>query len=150
MMRKGYWFCVAVLCVAGARGENAEPVLPEVPKAAMPLPENQWVRIGDMPPDPLARELEPGRGAFLCYEPGGGKFLRYGGYTPTDCNALWTYDLAARQWENPLPVDYAWPPPIRRSRNWARALSGVWPMTANAMSSGSSAAGGWWAGRTAS
>ena len=93
---------------------EAQRTLPDVPADAMTLPENQWTRIGDVPPDPLARELEPGRGAFLSYEPTSGKFLRYGGYTPTDCNALWTYDLAARQWENPLPVDYEWPPPAER------------------------------------
>ncbi len=89
-------------------------VLPDVPEGVMTLPENRWTRIGDVPPDPFARELAPGRGAFLSYEPMSGRFLRYGGYTPTDCNSLWTYDLVRRRWENPLQVDYDWPPPADR------------------------------------
>ena len=87
---------------------------PAVPAAEMVLPENVWTRVAEVPPDPLGRELEPGRGAFMAYVPKTGKFLRYGGYTPTDCNALWTFDLAGRRWENPLEVDYNWPPPTDR------------------------------------
>ncbi len=74
------------------------------------LPENRWTKLADCPPDPLGRELQPGRGAFWCFDPASAKFLRYGGYTPTDCNALWTFDLAARKWENPLKADCSWPP----------------------------------------
>lgn len=78
------------------------------------LPDNQWTHIADVAPDPYGRELEPGRGAYWCYEPVNGVFLRYGGYTPTDDNSLWSFDLQKRKWENILKVDYSWPPPEDR------------------------------------
>ena len=116
---------IGILAIFGTAGlvfaadtvsvDGASPsALPPLPETAMTLPANQWTRIGDVPPDPLGRELEPGRGAFFCYEPVSGEFLRYGGYTPTDCNALWAFDLKKRRWENRLAVDYAWPPPVDR------------------------------------
>jgi hypothetical protein len=85
-----------------------------VPAGAVTLAENRWTKVAELPADPLGRELEPGRGAFWCFEPASAAFLRYGGYTPTDGNGLWSFDLAARKWENPLKVDYSWPPPVDR------------------------------------
>jgi hypothetical protein len=85
-----------------------------VTKDAMTLPVNRWTKISDVPPDPFGRELEPGRGAYWCFAPTSGVFLRYGGYTPTDANDLWSFDLAARKWENVVTVSYAWPPPADR------------------------------------
>jgi hypothetical protein len=82
-----------------------------MPAGPMTVPENRWVKVAGVPADPLGRELEPGRGAFWCFEPASGAFLRYGGYTPTECNALWRFDLASRAWRNALKVDYSWPPP---------------------------------------
>jgi hypothetical protein len=74
------------------------------------LPENKWTKLSDCPPDPLGRELQPGRGAYWSFDPASAKFYRYGGYTPTDCNALWSFDVAARKWDNVMKVDYTWPP----------------------------------------
>ncbi|MHC4915461.1 MAG: Kelch repeat-containing protein [Planctomycetota bacterium] len=85
-----------------------------VPPRATALPDNRWTKVAEVPTDPLGRELDPGRGAFWSFEPGSGRFLRYGGYTPTDGNALSSFDLAARKWENLLTVDYSWPPPADR------------------------------------
>jgi hypothetical protein len=102
---------LVILVIAAGSAARAED---SVPPGEMAVPENKWVKVAEVPADPLGRELEPGRGAFWCFEPTGGVLLRYGGYTPTDCNALWTFDLAKRKWENPLKVDYAWPPPVDR------------------------------------
>ncbi|MFO7899619.1 MAG: kelch repeat-containing protein [Planctomycetota bacterium] len=85
-----------------------------VPTGEMTVPANQWTKVADCPPDPLARELQPGRGAFWCFDPASARFHRYGGYTPTDSNSLWTFDLGERAWANPLKVDYSWPPPSDR------------------------------------
>ncbi len=103
-----------VLGVAGSTAEPPAPAPVAVPAAETVLADNRWTKVAEVPADPLGRELEPGRGAFLCFEPGSGAILRYGGYTPTEGNELWSFDLAARKWENPLAADYAWPPPADR------------------------------------
>jgi len=85
------------------------------PKAeAFDLPINAWVKISEVPQDHLGREIEPGRGAYLCYIPSKNNFIRYGGYTPTESNALWTFDLAKRLWSNQVLDDYSFPPPNDR------------------------------------
>ncbi|MCK6472589.1 MAG: hypothetical protein L6R28_12665 [Planctomycetes bacterium] len=109
-----------LVCAALRAGEpEKEKIPPPPPKVDAPagecaVPENKWFKIAEVPADPLGRELEPGRGAFWCFEPQSKAFLRYGGYTPTDDNALWTFDLAQRKWANPLKSNYAWPPPEDR------------------------------------
>ncbi len=115
MVVKLVFFAAAAAAVAAA-GEPAATVEPavQVPAGEMTLAENRWTKVAEVSGDPLGRELEPGRGAFLCFEPGSGTLLRYGGYTPTEGNELWSFDLAARKWENPLVADYAWPPPADR------------------------------------
>ncbi len=102
--------CLSVAAAAVLGGEPAAPV----PAGETVLAENRWTKVAEVPADPLGRELEPGRGAFLCFEPASGRLLRYGGYTPTEGNDLWSFDLAARKWDNPLKVDYSWPPPADR------------------------------------
>lgn len=79
-------------------------------KEAFDLPVNQWTKIAEVPADHLGREIEPGRGAYLCFLPTKNIFIRYGGYTPTESNALWTFNFTKRLWENPLPDDYNFPP----------------------------------------
>ncbi|GMV80823.1 MAG: hypothetical protein AMXMBFR7_20070 [Planctomycetota bacterium] len=97
------------------RAEEPAATAPMAPDAQVfVLPANRWTKIAEVPPDPLGRELEPGRGAYACYLPEQAVFMRYGGYTPTECNALWTFDLHARAWTNPLKADYAYPPPADR------------------------------------
>jgi hypothetical protein len=92
-----------------------EPTAKIVPRAdAFELPANIWTKIAEVPADPLGREIEPGRGAYLCYVPIKNIFIRYGGYTPTESNALWSFDLAKRQWTNQLADDYSFPPPLDR------------------------------------
>ena len=102
------WLLFGLLMAPAAWAGEAPPA------GAMSVPANRWTKVAEVPPDPLARELEPGRGAFWCYEPAGGLFVRYGSYTPSDGNELWSFDLAKRKWENPLKIDYAWPPPADR------------------------------------
>jgi hypothetical protein len=104
------------LLLGAAEAPDAEAV----DRGPLRVPDNRWTRVADVPPDPLGRELAPGRGAFWCFEPGAGVFLRYGGYTPGECNALWTFDLGLRRWANPVPPDWAWPPPA------ARPGAGAW------------------------
>lgn len=106
------WLSLAICLPYMPAVRAATPVA--IPADAMEVPENRWTQVADLPGDPLGRELAPGRGAFWCYDPGRALLLRYGGYTPTECNALWTFDLSARRWENRLPVDYSWPPPADR------------------------------------
>jgi hypothetical protein len=105
----------AVVLAAGvAIGAESGPADASVTAGEMALPANRWTKIADLPADPLGRELEPGRGAYFCYEPVRGQFLRYGGYTPTEGNDLWRFDLPARRWTNEVAVSYAWPPPSDR------------------------------------
>ena len=104
----GLALALGLLAAAGA----AAPAT--IPSGPMTVPEDCWTQVAELPADPLGRELEPGRGAFLCFDPGSALLLRYGGYTPTECNALWTFDLSARRWDNPLKADYSWPPPADR------------------------------------
>ena len=96
---------VLIFSVGSFAAEPNEPVT---------VPENRWTKIADCPADPLGRELQPGRGAFWAYEPIGRTFVRYGGFTPTDDNSLWRFDMATRTWSNPVEVDYSWPPPADR------------------------------------
>lgn len=106
--------CTTFLAGGVPAGESAAEATSQIEPGLLVVPANRWTKIGDVPPDPLGRELQPGRGAFWRYDPGSGLFFRYGGYTPTDDNSLWTYDLASRTWANPLSVDYSWPPPQDR------------------------------------
>lgn len=124
------WVCMGTQATAALPASR--PTL-AVPAASMVVPDNAWVKMADVPPVPLGRELEPGRGAFLCYEPVRGRLLRFGGYTPSDSNALWTFDLPARRWDNPLPEDYTWPPSTNRpgagawwSMGWDEKHHVVW------------------------
>jgi len=104
-----------VIAALGAREAPAPGPADAAPIGpAFNLTSGKWVKIGEVPSDPFGRELAPGRGAFLCYEPAGGHFLRYGGYTPSESNELWAFELTARKWDNLLKVDYAWPPPADR------------------------------------
>ena len=103
----GMALCLGVGPTAELRSETSS-----LPPLAVPV--LRWTRIADCPADPLGREAAPGRGAYWAFDPGGARFYRYGGYTPTDCNALWTFDVGRRRWENPLPLDYRWPPPENR------------------------------------
>jgi hypothetical protein len=100
---------------SGVRASQMATPAP-IPVSVSPqaVPDNKWTKIGDIPPDPFGRELEPGRGAYLCFEEVNNQLLRYGGYTPTDDNSLWSYDLSARKWENPLRSSYDWPAPSDR------------------------------------
>ncbi|MCX7804349.1 MAG: hypothetical protein N3A38_04070 [Planctomycetota bacterium] len=135
-MRSAISFAVALGLAAPAMsfaGEPAGPAAIAVPAGETTLVENRWTKIAEVPADPLGRELDPGRGAFWCFEPSSGVFLRYGGYTPTECNALWSFELASRRWENLLPVDYSWPPPPDRpgagawwSMAWDSKRKAVW------------------------
>lgn len=86
----------------------------EPKRDAFDLPVNKWTKVAEVPADQLGREIEPGRGAYLCYIPTKSVFIRYGGYTPTESNALWTFDFAKRLWTNTLPDDYSFPPPVDR------------------------------------
>ena len=97
-----------------AVGVRAQGVHATVPSGEMTIPDNQWVKVGEVPDDPLGREIAQGRGAYVCFEAVNSAFLRYGGYTPTDDNSLWSFDLGRRKWENPAKVDYTWPPPTNR------------------------------------
>ncbi|MBL8026712.1 MAG: hypothetical protein JNL74_09895 [Fibrobacteres bacterium] len=87
---------------------------PEPEAGSFNLPENQWVKIAENPSDPLGRELEPGYGSYFCFLPDSGKFIRYGGYTPTEGNELYTFSVSKREWKNSIAVDYNWPPPSNR------------------------------------
>ena len=62
------------------------------------LPANTWVRITSSPGDPAGREVPPGRASTWIYEPNTQKFLRYGGYTPTFTNALYSFDASNNGW----------------------------------------------------
>ncbi|HOX07473.1 MAG TPA: hypothetical protein PK280_13805 [Planctomycetota bacterium] len=90
------------------------PTVTLAPAEALTVPDNRWTRIAEVPPDPLGRELEPGRGAYLCFEGVKNTLLRFGGYTPTDDNSMWSFDLPRRKWDNPVPVSYEWPAPADR------------------------------------
>ncbi|MBL8029176.1 MAG: T9SS type A sorting domain-containing protein [Fibrobacteres bacterium] len=87
---------------------------PEPEPSAFTLPVNQWTKVAEMPQDPYSRELEPGQGAYLCYFPDSGLFYRYGGYTPTENNDLYSFSLSKREWKMKLAPDYSWPPPSDR------------------------------------
>ena len=87
---------------------------PEPDPSAFTLPVNQWTKVAEAPADPYGRELEPGQGAYLCYFPDLGLFYRYGGYTPTESNCLYSFSLAQRSWVMEKAPDYNWPPPSDR------------------------------------
>ncbi|MCW8130296.1 MAG: hypothetical protein KIS92_08110 [Planctomycetota bacterium] len=116
-MRYGLRLLACLTFAAALRAGEAPPPGPApvaAPKDALELAAGGWTKIAEVPPDPFGRELEPGRGAFLCVDPESGRFFRYGGYTPGETNDLWSFDLAARAWTNDLKADYAWPPPENR------------------------------------
>ncbi|MBL8027654.1 MAG: hypothetical protein JNL74_14630, partial [Fibrobacteres bacterium] len=73
------------------------------------LPDNSWVRISASPGDPDGREVPPGRASTWIYDPISGKMLRYGGYTPTFSNALYSFDLDSLKWTVLFPHDETYP-----------------------------------------
>jgi hypothetical protein len=108
---------------------------PEPNPDAFSVPANQWTKIAEAPGDLYDRELEPGQGAYLCYFPDSGLFYRYGGYTPTENNDLYSFSLAARKWVLEKAPDYSWPPPSDRPGAgpwWSMAYDGkrnvIWMM----------------------
>ncbi|MBL8026051.1 MAG: T9SS type A sorting domain-containing protein [Fibrobacteres bacterium] len=108
---------------------------PEPDPAALNLQVNVWTKIAEVPADPFGRELEPGQGAYMCYYPDSGKFYRYGGYTPTESNDLYSFSLTNRRWLMEKAPDYSWPSPSNRPGAgpwWSMAYDGkrkvIWMM----------------------
>ncbi|MBL8025506.1 MAG: T9SS type A sorting domain-containing protein [Fibrobacteres bacterium] len=88
---------------------NPEPVT-----GTLDLPVNVWTKIAEIPADPYGREAEPGQGAYMCYFPDSSKFYRYGGYSPTESNDLYSFSLIQRKWSMLKAPDYSWPSPTNR------------------------------------
>lgn len=107
-------FMICLLLSEIVSAENKKRVPVKIPSGKMSLPLNKWTKITDVPQDPYDREIAPGRGAYMCYAPESGLFYRYGGYTPTDDNSLWSFELLKREWGNSIKTDYTWPPPKDR------------------------------------
>lgn len=116
LMRSAFPVLTFFVSALLAAGEPATPPpAPVTPVAqAFELGTGKWTKVAEVPPDPFGRELDPGRGAFLCFDPESGLLFRYGGYTPGETNDLWSFSLPARAWKNDLKTDYAWPPPENR------------------------------------